>query len=347
MKLRDNAKKGLQRMAEIGQMGNAEEVGAMSNSTFEDEDEDEEDTGQFESDIDEILAEDDGAEGQTERMMAAGGLAFKGGYDISKAPKNPVFDVRYLKHKDGRVMYITYINGKPLTPIPEGFTETPQEEAVKMASAADEAKKKEAAKTTEQETGVVTGQDGPGVEAPSGPTSTTPAMPGTVLGFTPMQMQTAGKALTQIPSLPLMLAGKGLGLLSDQMAQTATMASMGAVADEAAAQAPSAPATASQSASNAAVAAADASINSGHSNAASIAAANAAATAINSGASAAEAAQAGADAATSVDSGTGPSVGDSVTGVPAGDGIGVYARGGLVNKRKPKAKRGKGLVAQK
>lgn len=144
MKLRDDAKRGLQRMAEIGQMGNAEQVGEKAESTFEEgEEEEDEDTGQFESDIDELLAEEDSAEGQTERMMAVGGLAssYASGFDISRAPKNPVFDVRYLKHGDGRMMYITYINGKPMTPIPDGFREITREEAVSAATAADEAKK--------------------------------------------------------------------------------------------------------------------------------------------------------------------------------------------------------------
>jgi Arc/MetJ-type ribon-helix-helix transcriptional regulator len=164
MKLRDNAKRGLQRMAEIGQMGNAEEVGEKAESTFEEGEE--EDTGQFESDIDELLAEEDSAEGQTERMMAVGGLAssYASGFDISKAPKNPVFDVRYLKHGDGRMMYITYINGKPMTPIPDGFREITREEAVSAATAADEAKK---IKPAEGAGGSGEGGGGEGLPSPS------------------------------------------------------------------------------------------------------------------------------------------------------------------------------------
>lgn len=362
MKLRDDAKKGLQRMAQIGQMGNAEEVGAMANSTFEGEDE--EDTGQFESDIDEILAEDEGANGQTERMMAAGGLAtmpFATGSDLSKAPKNPVFDVRYLKHPDGRTIYVTYYNGKPFTPIPEGFKEVTQEEALKSASAADEAKKaaEKKTETTQQQAGASAGDVDSG--GPTASTSTSASMPGTVLGMTPMTMQTIGKGMATVPTIPTMLLGKGLQALSNTMAQEATNASMGAVSEEAQAQAEAmgvtAPATSGMAASNAAVAAADAAINAGHSNEASIAAANAAATAVNQGATgeqaasiaagAAAAVDAGADTSGNTSAGTGADVGDSVSGVDTGGGVGVMAKGGLVGKRKPKAKRGKGIVAQK
>jgi Arc/MetJ-type ribon-helix-helix transcriptional regulator len=390
MKLRDDAKKGLQRMAEIGQMGNAEEVGAMSNSTFEDEDEDKEDTGQFEIDIDDILAEDDGVEAQTERMMAAGGLAFKGGYDISKAPKNPVFDVRYLKHKDGRVMYITYINGKPLTPIPEGFTETSKEEAVKMASAADEAKKAaEAAKTPAQEAGAVSGQDGPGVDSggPSGPTVTGTGPGGTITAadlatgstVTAGQVKGFGVGASLVTGIPFGLAtnpfaGKIAASLTNFSGEQAGKANVNAVADELGLD-PNNPndlsliqahidslgsqitptsvgstGMAMAAGADAANAAASANLSPAAQAAASQSAVNAVlsgtdpGTAVNNAVIDAAAADA---AASGGGGGMGPSVGDSVTGVSAGDGVGVYARGGLVNKRKPKAKRGKGLVTQK
>lgn len=144
MKMRDEAKKGLERMSQIGQMGNAEEVGEESNSTYEDDG--------FESEIDDILGEIESEKGavneQTETMMAAGGF-IKSGTDLTKAPKNPVFDVRYYKRdKDGAVMYITHINGKPMTPVPEGFKQVAQEEAQKVGLAADEAKKTAAAAAT-------------------------------------------------------------------------------------------------------------------------------------------------------------------------------------------------------
>ena len=141
MKMRDEAKKGLQRMSDIGQMGNADEVGEESNSTYEDEG--------FESEIDDILSEIEAEENgkdvneQTEVMMAEGGF-MKSGTDLTKAPKNPVFDVRYYKNAEGSVMYITHINGKPMTPIPEGYKAVTQEEAQKVGQKADEEKKKAA-----------------------------------------------------------------------------------------------------------------------------------------------------------------------------------------------------------
>jgi Arc/MetJ-type ribon-helix-helix transcriptional regulator len=138
MKMRDEAKKGLQRMSDIGQMGNADEVGEASNGTYED--------AGFESEIDDILSEIEAEENgrdvneQTEVMMAQGGF-MKSGTDLTKAPKNPVFDVRYYKNAEGSVMYITHINGKPMTPIPEGYKAVTQEEAQKVGQKAEEAAK--------------------------------------------------------------------------------------------------------------------------------------------------------------------------------------------------------------
>lgn len=245
MKMRDEAKKGIQRMAEIGQMGNADEVGEESNSGYEDDG--------FESEIDDILSEIEAEENgrdvneQTEVMMASGGavgtktgqtttagrpvykteegdnvselsitVPFKGfwanvpsihngvkydedqivemlnkgkitptsvhesikeavdaakarsaglldkpemafggyvgsGTDLSKAPKNPVFDVRYYKGPNNQTMFITHINGKPMTPVPEGFKPVTAEEAQKVGMAADEEEAKKKAATTQQE----------------------------------------------------------------------------------------------------------------------------------------------------------------------------------------------------
>jgi hypothetical protein len=51
---------------------------------------------------------------------------------------NPVVDVRYFKHPDGRVIYITYINDKPMIAIPEGFTQTDKPVEQQVGKAADE-----------------------------------------------------------------------------------------------------------------------------------------------------------------------------------------------------------------
>jgi hypothetical protein len=82
--------------------------------------------------------------------MAQGGF-MKSGTDLTKAPKNPVFDVRYYKNAEGSVMYITHINGKPMTPIPEGYKAVTQEEAQKVGQKAEEAAK--AVQTTNESGG--------------------------------------------------------------------------------------------------------------------------------------------------------------------------------------------------
>jgi hypothetical protein len=145
MKMRDEAKKGIQRMSDIGQMGNADEVGEESNSTYEDDG--------FESEIDDILGEVERENGVDDQMKMAFGGYVGSGTDLSKAPKNPVFDVRYYKNAEGSVMYITHINGKPMTPIPEGYKAVTQEEAQKVGQKAEEAAKAETTKLKTDESG--------------------------------------------------------------------------------------------------------------------------------------------------------------------------------------------------
>jgi hypothetical protein len=132
MKMRDEAKKGIQRMSDIGQMGNADEVGEESNSTYEDDG--------FESEIDDILGEVENENGVNDQMKMAFGGYVKSGKDFSKAPDSS-FDVRYYKGPNNQRMFITHINGKPMTPIPEGFKEMTPEEAMKIGSAEEEEKK--------------------------------------------------------------------------------------------------------------------------------------------------------------------------------------------------------------
>jgi hypothetical protein len=118
MKLRDEAKQGLSRMAEIGQMGNSQEV-ANPEALHEDEE-------GFDSEIDDIMKEVDG-EQMGEKKFSAGGFAEPGvdllnKYNIPKTSlTNPALDVRAYKNKDGRVMYITFFNDKPSIAIPAGY----------------------------------------------------------------------------------------------------------------------------------------------------------------------------------------------------------------------------------
>jgi hypothetical protein len=146
MKMRDKAKEGLERMEDVGQMGNAEEVENPDQPFNQDDD-------AFESEIDSIMAEvdKDGAAMQTEQMFAAGGYVT--GSDLSKASRNPSVDVRYYKHADGRVMYVTHINNKPMSAIPEGFNEVSMEEARKVGKKADEAKETQASAPTTSDGG--------------------------------------------------------------------------------------------------------------------------------------------------------------------------------------------------
>ena len=121
MKMRDAAKEGLERMEEVGQMGNADTAPA-ADEDFDDG---------FDTEIDDIIGEVDG-----ELQMAEGG--FVAGQDLSKAPKNPAVDVRYFKHPDGRMMFVTFINNRPMTAIPEGFTQTEGPVEQKVGKAAEE-----------------------------------------------------------------------------------------------------------------------------------------------------------------------------------------------------------------
>jgi len=147
MALRDKAKDGLSRMEDIGQVGNADEV-ANPDETFGSGEE--EDNTAFESDIDGIMGEMEQEEG-----FAAGG--YISGADLSKAPKNSAIDVRYFKHADGRMIYITYVNNRPMTAIPDGFSETDNVVDQKVGKAADE--KAEVVKTEAEKT-ATSGGDG-------------------------------------------------------------------------------------------------------------------------------------------------------------------------------------------
>ena len=123
MAMRDKAKQGLKRMEEMGQMGNADEVANPDQTFNEQGDED------FAAEIDDIMAEE--GEG-----YAKGGEVTADNVEKFEWARNPAVDVRYFKHEDGRVMFITYINGRPTTAIPEGFkqTDTPVEKLVGKAA---------------------------------------------------------------------------------------------------------------------------------------------------------------------------------------------------------------------
>jgi hypothetical protein len=358
MKMRDEAKKGLERMSQIGQMGNAEEVGEESNSTYEDEG--------FESEIDDILGEIESEKGdvneQTETMMAAGGF-IKSGTDLTKAPKSPVFDVRYYKRdKDGAVMYITHINGKPMTPVPEGFKRVTQEEAQKVGLAADEAK--EASKATTTSVDNTNNFEGSGTDA-GGVKGTGPggslqlsdldmgaqvssnavkgaAAVGTFLGIPGMGF--AVSKADQIAGYLSGVSGRAAGAANiNAMAQelgvdpntTAGRAAASSALDSLSANLGGPAATSGTggtggAAASAGAAAASAAASAGYSQSAIGAAAQAAANAIIGGASAADAAQAGQQAADAAQQGPTSTVGMDAFGPGGtqGDGGGTQGNAG-------------------
>lgn len=119
MRMRDQAKKGLMRMNDIGQMGNAEDAGEKSDDTYEDDED-------FEKNIDELMGEIDRESlgQQTEMAFNVGGFVNPSYYDLEKAPKNPALDIRYFKDSEGKDFYMPFINGKPMKPMPNGAVQT-------------------------------------------------------------------------------------------------------------------------------------------------------------------------------------------------------------------------------
>jgi len=101
MQIRDKAKEGLARMEQIGQMGNSEEAPNTGEPHGDD----------FASEIDDIMGELDNKEGQNN--LAVGGMP---------VPTN-VMETKQFKKPDGSSMFISFINGAPATPIPEGAQE--------------------------------------------------------------------------------------------------------------------------------------------------------------------------------------------------------------------------------
>jgi len=121
MMMRDKAKAGLKRMAEIGQMGNAEEV-PDAEALHGDE---EMDDDSFSSEIDSILGEEkeqEYARGGDVRKYADGG--FVGGEDNKKLYADaPIrgFEMVAMTNDAGQTIYIPFINGVAQLSIPSGY----------------------------------------------------------------------------------------------------------------------------------------------------------------------------------------------------------------------------------
>lgn len=124
MMMRDKAKKGLQRMNEIGQMGNAEEV-PDGEALFGGEGMDDD---AFSSEIDSIMAEDSGGEtreyakGGDVRKYAPGG--YVGGEENKQLYRDaPIkgFEMVPMTNDAGQTIYIPFINGVAQLSIPSGY----------------------------------------------------------------------------------------------------------------------------------------------------------------------------------------------------------------------------------
>jgi hypothetical protein len=217
MKMRDHAKEGLERMEEMGQMGNAEQV-ANPDQQFSQVDD-----IAFENDIDSIMGEVDreSASTQTQRMFAAGG--FVTGSDMSKAVQNPAVDVRYYKHNDGRVMYITHINDKPMTAVPDGFKEVAAEEARQVGVKAEERAQTGAGGGTGGGTGGGDGGGGDGGPVSAGDGGPVGIGP-TGLAATGLGLMAASEALGKVATPTGKIASAVTGIAGKGMADAAISA---------------------------------------------------------------------------------------------------------------------------
>ena len=131
MAMRDKAKAGLDRMQEMGQVGNAEEVDNPDQLFSDAMPQEEEDLSGFESEIDGILAEDQQfASGGVVRKYAPGGdVSLPADLAVAPVPEKsykraPIsgFAMTKYANKEGEVRYIPTIDGKPLLPVPQGFS---------------------------------------------------------------------------------------------------------------------------------------------------------------------------------------------------------------------------------
>jgi len=199
MAMRDKAKQGLERMEDMGQMGNAEEVENPDQSFMQDDED-------FSAEIDDIMAE----EGDPTGFRIGGYVT---GQDISRVPSNPAVDVGYYKHADGRMLWITKINGKPMSPPPDGFNEVSAEEFQSVGKKAEETK--EAATKSAGASTSNSGGEGGGEASPGGDSGSTGFGTGPVgLGATGLGLMALGETLGKSLSVPGQIAGvvaRGVG----------------------------------------------------------------------------------------------------------------------------------------
>jgi hypothetical protein len=182
MKIRDEAKAGLARMDEIGQMGNSDQVNNPE-ALHGDE---------FGQEIDDIISEVD-KEGGGEGNFAVGGAVvvppadkdLLAKYGINRtAITNSAIDVRVLKNDAGQTMYMTYFNGKPASAIPSGYKETTDAytTATKTETKTDTKTDTKADTTATGDSGGTGGGDGGGTTEGGASVGTSSGISGTSIG---------------------------------------------------------------------------------------------------------------------------------------------------------------------
>ena len=354
MMMRDKAKKGLQRMNDIGQMGNAEEV-PDAEALHSGDNEMDDDT--FSSEIDSIIGETDAESMGGKREFAAGGFAQPGTdylakYNIPKSSiSNPALDVRAYKNAEGRLMYITFFNGKPSTPIPEGFKYVGTGQELLTTKPEDVKKPETTTDTTATGTPINDGQAGGGSSATGTPSTDADGL-ATASTVSPTTVAVGLTGLAALAGIPAVASPTGMvtgfvtnavNSLSHSIAAAANVAATGSPAavdshSQVSNTAPTATIGSSGTggaAASAASSAAAAAAAVGHSAEAVAAASQAAADATISGADAAAAAAAGANAANAVAAdaadaeggGLGTGIGIGSGGTAAADGVGADGMG--------------------
>lgn len=122
MMMRDKAKAGLKRMADIGQMGNAEEVDNAEAMHGGDEEMDDE---AFSSEIDSIMNEDGNQEystgGSVRKYVEGGYVGGEVNQELYRDAPLKGFEMVAMTNDAGQTIYIPFINGKAQLSIPMGY----------------------------------------------------------------------------------------------------------------------------------------------------------------------------------------------------------------------------------
>jgi hypothetical protein len=388
MALRDKAKVGLKKMEDIGQMGNADQVeDPESLHSGEEMDDD-----AFSAEVDDIISETDAESMGATREFSTGGLATPGTdylakYNIPKTSiTNPALDVRAYKNADGRIMYITFFNGKPSTPIPDGFDFIGTGQEVQTTLKNEKEKQADTVTATETITqdgggggdgfdSSPTGSMGGGLNTDTdGQAMASTVSPNAVaMGLTGLSLAMGVPAVATPTGLVTGFVTDAINSLSHSLAAAANVSAQGSPGavdsfsqvSETAPTATTGPSGTGGAAASAAAAAAAAAASQGMSAEAQGAASQAAADAAVSGADAAAAAAAGAAAAAAADNGNAAEGGNTAANAAAagssgdssdGDGSAGaavsgeagWAKGGFVSRSNKKAVTNqKGLASRK